>query len=121
MPLTFKQDSLRKIKKGAKTQTRRTGRNTLQIGKIYGIVDRWYTKADTYIQITRRFKQRLGDITPKDIRKEGYSSLTEFQAAWIRLHGNWNPNKIVTVYEFQLAADGEKKNRRRDQTQINQT
>ncbi len=114
MPITFKADSLRKIREGTKTQTRRAGRQVLKVGSVYGAKDDWYRKADTYVCITRRFKQRLGDITPEDIRKEGFSSSEEFKAAWIHLHGDWTPNKNVTVYEFRLA----KKNGHR-QTRIN--
>ena len=58
----------------------------------------------THIIIIRKFKQRLGDISLEDVGKEGYSSIEEFQRAWEEVHGlgGWNPDLIVTVYEFKL-------------------
>lgn len=40
----------------------------------------------------------------KDMEKEGYSNLQEFQRAWEEVHGqgSWNPELIVTVYEFKV-------------------
>jgi hypothetical protein len=54
--------------------------------------------------ITRRFRQRLGDITHEEAKKEGYHSVEEFGKAWEQIYGrgSWNPNKVVTVYEPKL-------------------
>jgi len=102
MGLVFKKDNLEKILQRRKTQTRRTSRNELRVGKVYPIRCRYFEKAKVKVLITRKFKQRLGDISLKDVRKEGFDSLEEFQAYWTRIHGSWNPNLIVTVYEFKL-------------------
>ena len=103
MGLVFKEDNLLKILEGRKTQTRRTSRNELRIGKVYPIRCRYFERAKDKALITRKFKQRLGDISLEDARKEGFDSLEEFQACWTRIHGSWNPDIIVTVYEFKLA------------------
>jgi hypothetical protein len=102
MGLVFKQNNLKRVLERRKTQTRRTGRYELQIGKTYPIKHKYFEKGKAKVLITRKFKQRLGDITPKDVKKEGFDTLEEFQAAWVRIHHGWNPNQIVTVYEFKL-------------------
>lgn len=103
MPLTFKRPLLSLILQGKKTQTRRLPNNhQLQEGRIYAIMDDWTEGPKAYVRITRKFQQRLGDITQADIQKEGFNTLEEFKALWIRLYGEWNPNQTVIVYEFEV-------------------
>ena len=101
----FKRRNLRKVLAQEKTQTRRTHRYTLSIGKTYCIRDRWFSKPQGHILITRKFKQQLGDISPEDVKKEGFESLEEFKQEWKECYGpdSWNPDQIVTAYEFKLA------------------
>ena len=102
----FKKWHIELILSGRKTQTRRLpGKSAnYQVGRVYGIRDRWFSKPEAHILITHKFRQRLGDISLEDVGKEGYSSLEEFQRAWEEAHGpgSWNPDLIVTVYEFKL-------------------
>jgi hypothetical protein len=100
----FKQKHLDATLQGRKTQTRRTHKYEWKVGKTYGIRARWFDKPVGRILITRKFKQKLGDIPLADIRKEGYSNIWEFKAAWEEIYGqgSWNPEVIVTVYEFVL-------------------
>jgi len=77
-------------------------RNQLQVGKVYPIRCRYFERAKVKILIIRKFKQWLGDISLEDVRKEGFETLEEFQACWTRIHGMWDPNLIVIVYEFKL-------------------
>jgi len=106
----FKRKHLRKILRGEKTQTRRIHKHTWKLGKIYGIRTSWFRKSEGYIKIIRKFRQKLGDISLEDIKKEGYSSLEEFRRAWEEINGlgSWDPDLIVTVYEFAYV---EKKSR----------
>ena len=99
----FKRRHIRKVLAGEKTQTRRTHNYTWTIGKTYCIRDRWFSKPQGHIIITRKFRQRLGDISPEDVQKEGFSTLEEFQKAWTEIHGQIDENEVVTVYEFKLA------------------
>lgn len=99
----FKRDSIKKILSGNKTQTRRLHKRTWKVGKKYAIRDEWFGKPIAYIQITRKFRQRLGDISLQDVKKEGYETFEQFQAAWVHINHKWNPDGIVTVYEFKLA------------------
>jgi hypothetical protein len=100
----FKRKHLQKILEGSKTQTRRTHKHTWKIGRVYSIRDRWFSKPQAHIKILRKFKQRLGDISMEDVKKEGYESLAEFQKIWEEINGpgSWDPNLIVTAYEFKL-------------------
>jgi len=102
--MLFKKKHIKLILAGKKTQTRRLPGKlaSYQVGQVYSIKDRWFGKAEGYILITRKFQQRLGDISPEDIRKEGYRDLDEFKVAWIKINGSWDSKRLVTVYEFKL-------------------
>jgi len=91
---------------GRKTQTRRLPSKSAnyQVGRIYSIIDCWFTKAQGYILITRKFNQKLGEISLEDVKKEGYNTLQEFCRAWEEVNGqgSWDPQQIVTAYEFEV-------------------
>jgi len=90
------------ILEGRKTQSRRIHKHTWRVGKVYPLRDDRFGKPKGHITITRKFKQRLGDVSLEDIRKEGYRNLDEFKAAWIKINGSWDPKRLVIVYEFKL-------------------
>ena len=98
----FKRDLLVLILSGRKTQTHRTHSYEWRVGRCYAIRDRWFDKSKGHIIITRKFKQQLGDISQADVKKEGYDSLEEFKQIWKDINGSWNPEQIVTAYEFKL-------------------
>ena len=102
----FKRKYIAKILQGTKTQTRRTHKHTWQIGKVYDIRDTWYSKPQAHIKIIRKFKQKLGDISLEDVKKEGYNSLEEFRRAWKEVNGegSWDANQTVIAYEFKLVS-----------------
>ena len=99
----FKRRLLQLVLQGLKIQTRRTHKHEWKIGKTYAIRDQWFSNPQGYITITRRFKQRLAEISHVDARKEGFSSLEAFQKAWTEIYGAWDPEQLVTVYEFKTA------------------
>jgi len=101
--MLFKKGHIAMILRGEKTMTRRLHKRPYRVGHTYRIQRGWYDWTDIYILITRRFRQRLGDISPQDIRKEGYQTLKEFKEAWIEINGFWNPNILVWAYEFKRA------------------
>lgn len=95
--------------KGEKTQTRRPierkpGIHVYNMGEKVG-VRAGYTKFVAYIVVKKRFRQRLGDISAEDAKKEGFPSTEDFKRAWAALYG-WNPDQLVWVYEFELANSG---------------
>jgi hypothetical protein len=105
----FKRHLIHLILSGAKTQTRRIHQRQWKVGNTYKIKDTYYCKGLGTIKITRSFKQRLGDISEQDAQKEGFKTCNEFIDAWNTIKGSWNPDTIVTVYEFILVEkDNEK-------------
>lgn len=100
--MLFKKHHIDKILHGQKTMTRRLSKRQYHVGSKQGIRSQWFQKSIAHILITRRFKQRLGDINLEDVKKEGYSSLEEFRKVWTEINGSWDPNIVVTVYEFQV-------------------
>ncbi|MEM2105002.1 MAG: ASCH domain-containing protein [Candidatus Bathyarchaeia archaeon] len=100
----FKRPLLSLILQGRKTQTRRIHKYELTVGRTYGIRSTWFEKPKAHIRITRKFRQRLGDITETEIRKEGFDSLENFKQAWKAIHGDWNPEQTVIAYEFELVS-----------------
>jgi len=99
--MIFKKYHIEKILRGKKTMTRRLHRRPYRVGHKYRIQRSWYNWTHIYIRITCRFRQRLGDISPKDIRKEGYRTLEEFKEAWVEINGSWDPDSLVWVYDFE--------------------
>jgi hypothetical protein len=75
----FKQCFLDKIVKGEKTQTRLLHRRTWQVGKTYPVQTSWHGKPAAHSLITRKFQQRLGDISLDEVRKKGFSNFEEFK------------------------------------------
>ena len=99
----FKRCLIPLILSGQKTQTRRVHKRRWIIGHTYKIKDSYYCKGLGTIKITRSFKQRLGDISEQDAQKEGFANRIEFIKAWTLINKQiWNPDTIVTVYEFIL-------------------
>jgi hypothetical protein len=103
----FKKLLFDKILAGEKTQTRRPierkpGRRVCEVGEKVG-VRLGYTKPSAFIIIKRRRRQKLGDITDEEAKKEGFKDLESFRKGWIQIYGNWNPQQVVWVYEFELA------------------
>ena len=100
----FKRHLIHLILSGAKTQTRRIHQRQWKVGNTYKIKDTYYCKGLGTIKITRCFKQRLGDISEQDVQKEGFKTRIEFMQAWNTINGSWNPDVIVTAYEFTLVS-----------------
>ena len=100
--MLFKKHNLQKVMKGEKTQTRRLGKIIYQVGRVYGIRAGWFTKSEVHIIITRRHVEKLGDISSKDVKKEGYENRKAFVHDWIKINGTWKPDKKVIVYDFRV-------------------
>lgn len=100
----FKRKLIPLIISGVKTQTRRIHKYGWVIGHTYKIKDNYYCKGLGTIKITRAFKQRLGDISEQDAQKEGFKDCVEFMEIWRQINGSWDPETVVTVYEFILTS-----------------
>lgn len=102
MGLIFKKAHIKLILEGVKMQTRRRHKRLLKKGKIYDIKRDWYHNTGHKILITRIYRQRLGDITEEEARKEGGYTISEFVYVWMRINGVWDPDEEVVVYEFKV-------------------
>ena len=100
--LIFREEHIRLILKGVKTQTRRRHKRPRRVGKVYRVQRNWYEWTDIRILITRAYRQRLGDMTPEEARKEGGYTLEGFRRVWEEINGSWDPDEVVWVYEFKL-------------------
>lgn len=100
--MLFKKHLLHKVMDGTKTQTRRIHKRTLKVGRTYGASCRRYQKSQAHITILRASPERIGDITLEDVKAEGFNTLEEFKETWIKINGSWNPDQLVTAYEFRL-------------------
>jgi len=98
--LIFQNEFLPLILSGRKTQTRRTNKRQLNVGKIYSIQVNRTTSTGHYLRITKRYSQRLGEVTEDEAHREGFNSLEEFRHKWISIYGSWEPEQVVVVYEF---------------------
>ena len=109
--MMFKKDLLEMVLSGRKTQTRRRHKNPLKEKQKYVVKKNWYNNTEYYIRITRVYPQKLGDVSEEEAHKEGFSGLDKFRDAWIRINGSWDPDMVVTVYEFELAEPPPKQSR----------
>ena len=89
------------IREGVKTQTRRLKQPNLKIGRTYPLRENYRTSLPDHIKITDIYQQYLGDITPEDIRCEGFTTLDEFAETWSSIYGCFNPEDFIWVVEFQ--------------------
>jgi len=108
----FREEMVDQIVSGVKTQTRRRSKITYKEGRVYQIKLNWFKKTEHHIRILKVFQQRLGDVSHEEARKEGFSSVEGFQAKWVEIYGSWNPDEMVTAYEFKLLEN-------RDQAKLN--
>jgi len=103
--LIFRKEHVDLILRREKTQTRRRHRRTLKAGRIYSIKTSWTDVTDHRIKIDRVFRQRLGDMTAEEALKEGGYTVEKFKRVWGRIVGPWDPDEVVTVYEFHLVEE----------------
>ncbi|NHM27119.1 hypothetical protein G7K71_09000 [Desulfofundulus sp. TPOSR] len=49
------------------------------------------------MRVTAVRRERLGDITKEDVRREGYPSVKAYREAFERIYGYWDPDSEVWV------------------------
>lgn len=63
-------------------------------------------EADCFIRITDRYEQPLGEMTDEDAQAEGdYETVAEFRASYREIYGDWDPERVVEVIEFDYVGD----------------
>lgn len=96
--LVTKPDDVEKVIAGKKTATRRNGRYA-DIGEIMEL------KKHRFV-VERVYRQKLGDVTDEDARREGFENLEAYKQSILSLHPGmeWLPHMKVWVHEFSPAA-----------------
>jgi len=100
--ILFKKHFIDKILSGEKTQTRRVHKKPLYRGELVAVKTSYSKCSGIVLRILKVWKERLGDISEADARKEGCGSIEGFKQEWIRINKVWDPNLEVTVYEFEV-------------------
>lgn len=101
MTLLFKKTMLPQIHDGTKTATRRPNRPMVKEGGRYRLKTELFKAHPDSIQVDRLYQQPLGEMTPADALREGYSTLQEFQEVWASLFKTYDPAQTVWVVEFR--------------------
>lgn len=105
--MMFDVQTVKAIQNGKKCVTRRLtrtdGRRPAVPGKIHTIkIDRTDRKYGT-ILITDCTMEKLGDITPNEVKMEGFERIGEYINYFKKVNGTDNPNTMVWRVEFELA------------------
>ncbi|MHA1595821.1 MAG: ASCH domain-containing protein [Candidatus Baldrarchaeia archaeon] len=102
--MIFRKEFVKPILEGKKTQSRRKWKKPLvKEGRIYKARTSYTSDYFAEILVNRVFKQKLGEMTEEDAKKEGCESLEEFKRVWERVTGEkWNPDEEVWVVEFSV-------------------
>lgn len=107
MPLSFRKRYVDRIVSGEKTVTRRLSKPRVKPGGTYRIKIGFKYRPDR-IRVHRVYAQRLGDITSKDVLREGSPSLEEFRREWTDIYERWDDDLQVWVVEFEYIGAAEK-------------
>jgi len=113
--MLFKKHLLHKVLDGSKVQTRRcASKMRYRVGSIQPIKAMYYEKAQGYVQIKRRFEQRLADMTEEEAKAEGYENLEAFRKEWPQITKHpIDLKETVTAYEIQKTEKPEQQSKER--------
>ena len=103
--MIFKPELAKKVSAGAKTVTRRIIKDgerecRYKPNRVYALQSGRGKPSIGQITVMDVCKQRLGEITYKDARKEGFRTTDEFRAYWTTLHGIYDQDQFVWVISF---------------------
>lgn len=100
----FQTNHVEQIILGTKTQTRRDHKKwRANVGSIHQVRTTLFGKPHCYIRITRRWEQRLGDISVADAKAEGGYTPKEYIAGLIEMHGGAITADFVSkCYAFEV-------------------
>lgn len=105
MSLLFQPEHIDQIKNGEKTATRRTweGPQVTEGGRYIAATEMFtsHVEAECYVTVTDFRWEPLGDMTEEDAQKEGGYTLEEFRDVWREINGEWDPERVVAVVEFE--------------------
>jgi hypothetical protein len=101
--LLFKPDTLPLIRSGSITVTRRNlGRQKLSPGSII-LARASPSSPGVTLKVKDITKQKLGDVTYRDMHLEGCNTVPEYRAAWEKINKvSWNPDQEVYMVRFEV-------------------
>ncbi|SHE96597.1 ASCH domain-containing protein [Desulfofundulus australicus DSM 11792] len=100
--ILFKPEHVEPILSGCKTQTRRLGKKRWKVGSVHQCRLSYRMEPFAYVRVTAVRRERLGNITDDDARREGYLSVEAYREAFERIYGFWDPDVDVWVVDFEL-------------------
>ena len=95
--LVRRPDLVRAAIEGRKTEQRRDG--------LYAYPGDRFELGGVAFEVVDVRRERLGDMTDEDARREGYESLEAYRQAILSIHPGmrWNPDGLVWVHVFRRA------------------
>jgi hypothetical protein len=90
------ENEVEKVLAGQKTAVRRNGR--------YADLDEKTELRGKTLQVTKVYKQSLGELTDSDALAEGYPNVEAYKNSILAIHPGmpWLPHMQVWVHEFQI-------------------
>lgn len=107
MSILFKPRHIPLIRNGAKTVTRRDWDENYprpNVGSVRAAVTEMFTpreECNCWIRILDVYQEPLGEMDQEDARKEGGYTLADFEQAWREINGDYDPDQVVDVVEFE--------------------
>ena len=104
MTLLFKPEHVEPILRDEKTQTRRAWKKCrVKVGNIQKAKLKLFSK-DYFalLKIVGVRQEKLGNISEIDAKAEGGYTPETYRQKWTEINGDWNPDQVVYVVDFQL-------------------
>ncbi|MFC0212653.1 ASCH domain-containing protein [Paenibacillus chartarius] len=97
--LVTKESEVSKVLDGLKTATRRNGRYA-DVGEIMDLQGQRF-------EITKVYRQSLGELTDEHARQEGYANVDAYRDSILAMHPGmpWLPHMKVWVHEFRKVSE----------------
>lgn len=101
--MIFRREMLAKVLSGAKTVTRRVGKARYKMGRTYAVQPGRGRQHVAHIKIRGVQEKALSFVDKWEVYWEGFDTVSEFVDYWIKLHGTWDSQEVVTRIRFELA------------------
>lgn len=105
--MIFSSEMAKLILAGRKSQTRRVVKDSeLQCryvpGRSYALQGKRWKADQPRITVLEVRPEQLGQISLRDVRREGFRTTEEFKAYWVKLHKRFDSEQLVWVISFVL-------------------
>jgi hypothetical protein len=105
--LLFKPQHVPLILSGRKTMTmRQWERSRVKVGSIHQCRTQLFKgEPFAHVCIVSVYRQRLGEMTADQYKKEGGYARESYIKVWKEINGSYDPNELACAVEFDLAED----------------